>query len=144
MKKKFNLIDIPKPSFELTYWPNIKNVLEKYFNGWFDYEPFDNTISSITDVKEKVFEFYEKHKNNYQFDDLLNINPKQSSKSCICCINCYCCYNCLLCENSECCENSFKCSNCKNCNWCKYCQKCKYCAGCDSCDSFKGYVICVL
>ena len=142
MSKDFKLNNTSKQLFESTYWPNIKKILEKYFDEWFEDEPFDKIILSMNDVKKKIFEFYEKYKDNYEFDDLLNINSKHCAKSCICCINCYCCYNCLLCENSEGCENLFKCSDCKSCKWCKYCQKCKYCTSCESCNSCDSCIIC--
>lgn len=41
---------------------------------------------------KKILEFYEKYKNVYEFDDLMNVNCKYGvSSNSICCINCYCC-----------------------------------------------------
>lgn len=130
MNKEFNF-----------YWSKIEKKLKKHFKKWFEDEPFDKTISSFTDIKTKVLEFYEKYKDTYKFDDLLNINATYCDYS-ICCINCYCCSYCLLCEKSEGCDNMFKCSDCDGCDWCKYCQKCKHCSGCEKCDSCDSCVTC--
>ena len=50
-------------------------------------------INDLTTLqKNKILEFYEKYKNIYEFDDLMNINCKN-------CENSFCCINCQNCKD---------------------------------------------
>ena len=85
---------------------------------------FDYYMDKIFDIsrskkilKSKFKKFYEKYKNEYEFDDLMNINCQNCENS-FCCINCQNCKECVFCED------------CKHCRECKKCQNRKYCYDC--------------
>ena len=62
-------------------------------------------------IKNKISEFYEKYKDKYEFDNLMNINCENCTNS-FCCINCINCENCDFCENCKNCKEIFNCLDC--------------------------------
>ena len=75
------------------------------------------TQNYITDLtKIKILEFYDKYKNIYEFDNLMNVS-------------------CKNCTNSFCCINNI---NCKNCLWCYCCKNCEDCTNCINCENLKN------
>ena len=84
----------------------------------------------------RIKEHYEKYKDVYKFDDLLNINSKHCTiGNSICCNDCYCCIYCILCSDCRECESCYNCSNCKSCRWCYNSKNCNHCRGCEHCKS---------
>ena len=91
----------------------------------------------------KIKEHYEKYKNNYEFDDLLNVNSTHCTlENSICCNGCYCCIYCILCSNCDGCKSCYNCSNCDGCEWCYNSTNCDHCGGCENCENCKNCIGC--
>ena len=70
----------------------------------------ENSLTTLQ--KNKILEFYNKYKNTYEFDNLMNVNCKNCENS-FCCLDCE---NCPKCDFRENCKNIKYCSDCKFCN----------------------------
>ena len=106
--------------------PNIKPLFEEYKD----------------EILIKIKEHYEKYKDIYEFDDLLNINSKHCGTCSFGCINCSCCYYSILITNCSGCDRCFNCSNCSGCEWCYKSICCEHCGECESCENCKNCIGC--
>ena len=105
-------------------------------------KPVDYYIDKMKDVisiyDDKVIEHYRNiQKNNYTFDDNLNVNCTNMDEKCYCCINCNDCFNCFMSiDSNNCreCNRCERCNDCVNCFDCIACNKCSMCSNCESCE----------
>ena len=107
-------------------------------------------IEHKNEILIRIKEHYEKYKDVYEFDDLLNINSKHRDAYSFGCVNCSNCVSSILITDCSDCDHCFNCSNCNNCEWshnllncvhldvcenCENCKKCECCAFCKNCNN---------
>ena len=89
----------------------------------------------------KLKEYYEKYKDIYEFDNLLNINSEHCKTNSFGCINCSNCVSTILASDCSTCVRCYVCSKCDNCTRCRYssnCVHCVDCAWCENCNNCDG------
>ena len=108
------------------YWNNIEPILNSDCKELYkDYKE---------DINKKIHEFYDKHKDKYEFDDLMNANCEDGLyDGSICCLNCYCCIDCILCEDCHKCDLCFNCKNGASLDYCIDCINSNYSTGLKNC-----------
>ena len=138
------------------YLNNINNLIDE-FKRRHDFDGFNELL------EEDIKKFYDKYKENFKFDDYLNINCNICAKvicckdceKCLKCINCVDCNGNIGCKDCSDCDGCIDCEKCVSCQYirkskdCKnvsssnYCNNCENCYDCDGCDNCENCYSCV-